>query len=88
MSHFAINFQEPAWPDLAATQPPFLQVVAGTLVVNGMSSGKSSVALRLEGEPGELVVGEMSLEHLEAFVRACRARESFLVASLRGGEPT
>lgn len=87
MSRFHITFAEPAWPDLGVAEVGL--VVAGTVLIGGMSSGKSSVALRM-ATPGDGpdLVGQCSLDHLEAFVRACRGREQFVAEQLEkhGGQ--
>lgn len=83
--HFAIQFDEPAWPDLP-DQTPFCTGEAGTLLVGGMQSGKSSVGIRARNpSDGTEVVVQMSLDMLETFVRACRGREEHL-RGLSGGE--
>ena len=79
MGVFEIVFDEPAWPDIAGSAPLFT-VVAGTMLIGGMQSGKSSVALRVEHN-GVVALAECSLDHLEMFVKACRAREQYLIGT-------
>lgn len=84
MSHFSITFDEPAWPDLDPSTDQLGRVVAGTMLVGGMTSGKSSVALRIELPAEKTAVAEMSLAQLEMFVQACRGREAYLQGLAKG----
>lgn len=79
MSTFAINFNEPPWPELEEAKHPILHTIdGGTMLVNGMKSGKSAVVLRMTTAMDEVILGQMSLAMLESFVKACRAREEYL----------
>lgn len=70
------------WPDLAdkaaAGELIKAELSDAAMLIGGMSSGKSSVAFRVELPDGKVLFAEQSLDQLEAFVRACRAREQYL----------
>jgi len=66
------------WPDLAGRELVRLELQEVAMLAGGMSSGKSSVSFRLDLPDGRTVIAEQSLDQLEAFVRACRAREQYL----------
>ena len=59
-------------------------VVGGTMLIGGMQSGKSSVALLIRDDNDTPSLAQMSLDHLEMFVRGCRGREAYLAGL--GGE--
>jgi hypothetical protein len=66
------------WPDLADRRADRVELQEAALLVGGMVSGKSSVSFRLELPGGKVVIAEQSLDQIEGFVKACRAREVFV----------
>jgi len=67
-----------AWPDLAETPEKIIHVTEGismTRLTNGMASGKSSVAIRLNLPDGRVVIAETSMELFQSAARAFRVKE-------------
>lgn len=74
-----MDFNEPAFPDLAAKDPIMLETdCRASMLIGGMSSGKSSVFMVFKMPDGKEAVWQTSLDMLEAYVRACRAREEYV----------
>ncbi len=69
------------WPDLDSASVFVADTFELALLPGGMTSGQSSVTLRMntvDGEGTVVVLYQVSLGNLETAVRACRAREEYL----------
>lgn len=69
------------WPDLDKATVFVADNFELALLAGGMTSGRSSVTLRMntiDGEGTVAVLYQLSLDNLETAVRACRAREDYL----------
>jgi uncharacterized protein (UPF0371 family) len=80
------------WPDLADKPEGELietQTIEVALLPGGMSSGKASVAIRIDLPDGRTVIAQTSQELFDAAARAFRGRLEYLAELARkGGSPS
>ena len=77
MPELNIVLREPAWPDLKDRRDEVIHVtgpIGITALPGGMSSGATSVMLRIDLPDGRVVLAESSLALFVAAVRALQGR--------------
>lgn len=78
------------WPDLAAKRERGeliqTETISVALLPGGMSSGKASVAIRIELPDGRTVIAQTSLELFDSAARAFRGRLEYLAEQRGKGE--
>lgn len=78
------------WPDLASKtdeQIVCTENISVALLPGGMSSGKASVAIRIDLPDGRTVIAQTSQELFDAAARAFRGRLEHLADLVRRGGP-
>ena len=87
MPSMSILLVEPFWPELQDL--PEGQIIHSTesisagVLIGGMESGETSIALRIDLPNGQILIQETSLALLDGLVKAAKGREEFLETQAR-----
>jgi hypothetical protein len=77
MPVISMNFNEPAWPDLADKGDKVIDYqdpISATALPGGMQAGGTSIALRFDLPDGQIVIVQTSLAALNMLVRGVIGR--------------